>query len=192
MVGNSAAVQANIVVPGMAGTHTSVKLGRTTSSTRAPGVGYQAGEPYAKWGRFACEMPAGSSLGRGPYAREGVWEHPSLNSPRRCPRPWGGNEADASVRQEDDDGNDGGSSAPGGADPAGSSRDGGAAHLNDRENAAEKFGGRDATRMTATPSARGGPAYLEVTMLIRGADLCSVLRSTFEINGLPQLSTNRV
>lgn len=166
MVGNSAAVQANIAVPGMAGTHTSVNIGRTTSSSHAPGVGYQTGEPYAKWGRFACEMPASCSLGRDPYAREGAWGRPSHNSPRRRPRFWGGKKADGNAGQETDDGNGGGnSSALGGGDPAGnSSRDGGAAHLDDGENTPEMFGGRDSTRTPSIPSVRGGPAYLEVTI----------------------------
>lgn len=168
MAGNSAAVQADIVVPGMAGTHTSVKIGRTTSNRHAPGVGYQAGEPYAKWGRFACEMPARScSLGQDPYAREGVWGHPSFNSPRRCPRSWGGNEGNPVAGQENEYGNGGGRSTAEGACPTGNSRDGGAAHLDDRESAPERFRGRDATRAPTIPSVRGGPAYLEVTMPTR-------------------------
>lgn len=192
MVGNSAAVQANIAVPGMAGTHTSVKVVHTTASTHAPGVGYQTGEPYGKCGRFACEKPAGCSLGRDPYAREGVWEHPSPNSSRRHPRVWGGIEADANAGLENDDGNGGGSSASVGVDPAGRSWDGGAAHLDNRENAAERFGGRDATRTPTIPSVRGGSAYLEVTMYIRGADrYAACCFSDFERNKLPQLSKNR-
>lgn len=157
MVGNSAAVQANILVPGMAGTHTSVNILRTTSSTHAPGVGYQNGEPYAKWGRFACDMPASCSLGRDPYARGGLWEHPSRSSPRRRPRSWEDNEPDANVGQEDDDGN-------GGDNTSGNVGDGGAAHLDDGEEPGERFGGRDATRAPTTPFVRRGPAYLEVTM----------------------------
>lgn len=168
MVGNSAAVQANIIVPGMAGTGTSVKIGHTTSTTRTPGVGYQAGEPYAKWGRFACDMPASFSLSRDPYVRGIVREHPSLNSPRRRPRSRGGNEADGNAGQENVDGCAGGSSAPRGVDPAGNSRDDGAAHRDDGENSAERFGGRDAARMPTTSAVRRGPAYLEVTVCIRG------------------------
>lgn len=163
MVGNSAAVQANIVVQGMAGTHTSVNTGYTTSSTHAPGVGYRTGEPYAKWGRFACEMPASCSIGRDPIASEGLWEHPSLNSPRRRPRSSGGNGPDANAGQGNDAGN-GGGNVPGGADSPGNVDDDGGAHLHDGEEASQRFGDRDATRASTIPSVRGGPAYLEVTM----------------------------
>lgn len=169
MVGNSAAIQANILVPGMAGTHSSVKIGPTASSTHAAGVGYQKGEPYAKWGRFACEMPTSCFLGRDAYAREEVRDHPSLNSPRQHPRFWGRNEADANVGQDNNESNGNRSCVSGRGGAAVDSRDGVAAHLDGRENEAERCGGRDATRTPTIPSVRGGPAYLEVTMHIRGA-----------------------
>eukprot|EP00903_Cladosiphon_okamuranus_P008131 g7831.t1 len=92
--------------------------------------------------------------------------------------------ADANVRQEDDDSSDGGSDAQGGADPAGSSRNGGDAHLHDRENAEEKFGGRDATRTPAIPSVLGGPAYLETfldDMAKSQAESCHIWQQVLEM-----------
>lgn len=68
-MGSSAAVQANIAVPGMVGTESAVNSGHRTSGTQIGGVGYKQGEPYAKWGRFACEMPVNyRNPGRGPSA----------------------------------------------------------------------------------------------------------------------------
>lgn len=72
-VGSSAAVQVNIAVPGMVGTESAVDAGHRTSGSHINGVGYNPGEPYAKWGRFACEMPANyRNTGRGPAADYGA------------------------------------------------------------------------------------------------------------------------
>lgn len=59
--GTAAAVQANISVPGMIGTHSVLDaslLGADSGETRTAGVGYRPGESYAKWGRFACDVPS--------------------------------------------------------------------------------------------------------------------------------------
>ena len=154
VVGNSAAVQANIIVPGMAGTRSSVDIGHTTRGTHTAGVGYQRGEPYAKWGRFACEMPASrDSCRRSPGRR-------SWKSPRRRPRSSDGTEADSNRGQEDDGAVGGGSSDSSGEAPAENGKGDGA------EDEAERI---DTTRMPYNTSVRGGSAYLEVTTLVCGA-----------------------
>lgn len=72
-MGSSAAVQANIAVLGMVGTESAVCTGHRTSGTQIGGVGYKQGEPYAKWGRFAYEMPANyRNTDRGPEADSGA------------------------------------------------------------------------------------------------------------------------
>lgn len=77
-MGSSAAVQVNIVVPGMVGTESAVSAGHRTSGTQIGGVGYKQGEPYAKWGRFACEMPANyRNTDRGPTADSRASAEPS-------------------------------------------------------------------------------------------------------------------
>lgn len=72
-MGSSAAVQVDIAVPGMVGTESAVSAGHRTSGTQIDGVGYRQGEPYAKWGRFACDMPANyRNTDRGPAADSGA------------------------------------------------------------------------------------------------------------------------
>ena len=161
VVGNSAAVQANIIVPGMAGTRSSVDIGHTTRGTHTAGVGYQRGEPYEKWGRFACEMPASrDSCRRSPGRR-------SWKSPRRRPRSSDGTEADSNRGQEDDGAVGGGSSDSSGEAPAGNGKGDGATHPRDDQDEAERI---DTARMPYNTSVRGGSAYLEVTTLVRGAE----------------------
>lgn len=73
-VGSAAAVQANISVPGMIGTHSALDtdLLRARHEARMAGVGYRPGEPYAKWGRFACEIPAYHHRSGLDYTKNGV------------------------------------------------------------------------------------------------------------------------
>lgn len=171
MVGNSAAVQANIAVPGMVGTHSSVYIGHPTRNTCTAGVGYQPGEPYAKWGRFACEMPAYSPIGRRHHEKGRVSAgQTSLKSPRRCPRSPRVADLGSNVGQENEYGIDGGSNGEGGADQAGYIRDGGAAQPHKGRDGIDRVGGRGGLRTSYTPSVRGGPAYLEVIMYNSGAE----------------------
>lgn len=164
MVGNSAAVQANIAVPGMRGTRSPVFTDDATRNTRTAGVGYRQGESYAKWGRFACEMPA-SSIGRGHYTRGRVSPgKTSLTSPRRCPRSSGVGDLDVDMGQEHEYGIGGGSNGTSGADHADKIKDGGVTQPQQGKDGVEKIGGRGFARASYSPSARGGSAYLEVTV----------------------------
>ncbi|CAM9688192.1 unnamed protein product [Ectocarpus sp. 13 AM-2016] len=156
IVGNSAAIQANIAVPGMSGTHSAVGNGFGGQGPRTPGVGYRPGEPYAKWGRFACEMPVGSRIGRDPDEGGGApaW-HSSSNS-RRRPRSSGGSVFNCSLEGKNDcTGSGAGANAE---DDGGDSR---AAQLPDSEVELEEGYGRGPMRASCPPSVRGGPAYLE-------------------------------
>lgn len=63
-MGSSAAVQADITVPGMVGTKSSVDTDFKTRRGQKNGVRYRSGEPYAKWGRFPCEISGYYSSGR--------------------------------------------------------------------------------------------------------------------------------
>lgn len=80
VVGNSAAVQVDIAIPGMAGTSSHVDGGFTTRTTHIAGVGYRSGEAYAKWGRFACEDPLTSCAGRDHHPPGGVSTRQSRRS----------------------------------------------------------------------------------------------------------------
>lgn len=157
VVGNSAAVQANISVPGMAGTYSSVDIDidQTSRNTHTAGVGYQRGEPYAKWGRFAYEMPTS----RDPPRRSRGSQ--SWKSPRPRPRSSDGTETVDTTGQENDGAIGGGDRDACGVAPAGNGKDDGGAHPHDDENGAEGVG---ATRTPYNPPVRGGSTYLEVTM----------------------------
>ncbi len=155
VVGNSAAVQANIIVPGMAGTHSSVDLEQTTRNTHTAGVGYQRGEPYAKWGRFACEMPTS----RHPPRRSPGSQ--SWKSPPPRPRYSGGTETVGTTGQENDGAIGGDGRAACGVAPAANGKDAGGAHPHDDEDGAE---GVSSTRTQYRPPVRGGSNYLEVTV----------------------------
>lgn len=161
MVGNSAAVQANIAVPGMVGTHPSVNIGHATQNTRTAGVGYQPGGPYANWGRFTCEMPASSPVGRDHNVKNRLSaEKQSLTPRRRRPRSPGVDDFDGNMEQRY--GMSGGGNGAGGVDHAGHSRDHGAAQPQQGKDGAEGDDGHGASRTSCSPAVRGGPAYLEV------------------------------
>lgn len=159
-MGNSAAVQANIAVPGMSGTHSAVGNGFGAQGPRTPGVGYQPGEPYAKWGRFACEMPVGSRIGRDPGVGGGAPVRHSSPIPRRRPRSFSGSGFHGSLGGKNDC-TGSGAGAANAEDNGGDSR---AAQLSDSEVEPEEANGRGPVRMSCSPSVRSGPAYLEVTM----------------------------
>jgi len=144
-MGNSAAVQANIVVPGMAGTHSSVDIDQETRSTHTAGVGYQRGEPYAKWGRFTCETPTNRDPPRRSPGRQ------SWKSPRPRPRPSDGFETVGTMEQKNDSAVGGSGRDSCGVASAGNGNNGGA----------ERVG---TSRLTYNPSVSGGSAYLEVNM----------------------------
>ncbi|CAM9743420.1 unnamed protein product [Ectocarpus fasciculatus] len=157
IVGNSAAIQANIAVPGMSGTHSAVGNGLRARGSRTPGVGYQPGEPYAKWGRFACEMPAGSPIGRDPDVGGGAPVRRSSPNSRRRPRSSGGSGFHGSLGEKSDCAGSGVGSATA-EDNGGDSR---AAQPSDSEVEPEEANGRGPLRMSCSPSVRSGPAYLE-------------------------------
>ncbi|CAN0398368.1 unnamed protein product [Ectocarpus sp. 12 AP-2014] len=162
IVGNSAAIQANIAVPGMSGTHSAVGNGFGGQGPRTPGVGYQPGEPYAKWGRFACEMPVGSRIGRDPDVggEAPVWRS-SPNS-RRRPRSSGGSGFHGSLEGKNDC-TGSGAGAANAEDDGGDSR---AAQPSDSEVEPEEGYGRGPVRVSCAPSVRSGPAYLETFLEI--------------------------
>ncbi|CAM9827740.1 unnamed protein product, partial [Ectocarpus sp. 6 AP-2014] len=157
IVGNSAATQANIAVPGMSGTHSAVGNGFGAQGPRTPGVGYQPGEPYAKWGRFACERPVGSRIRRDPDVGGGAPVRRSSPNSRRRPRSSGGSGFHGSLGGRNDC-TGSGAGAANAEDDGGDSR---AAQPSDSEVEPEEGYGRGPVRMSCAPSVRGGPAYLE-------------------------------
>ncbi|CAM9553422.1 unnamed protein product [Ectocarpus sp. 8 AP-2014] len=157
IVGNSAAIQANIAVPGMSGTHSAVGNGFGAQGPRTPGVGYQPGEPYAKWGRFACEMPVGSRIGRDPDVGGGAPVRRSSPNSRWRPRSSGGSGFHGSLGGKNDC-TGSGAGAANAEDDGGDSR---VAQPSDSEVEPEEGYGRGPVRMSCAPSVRGGPAYLE-------------------------------
>lgn len=59
----------------MIGTHSVLDaslLGADTEETRTAGVGYRPGESYAKWGRFACDVPSYRLPGGLAHAKPGL------------------------------------------------------------------------------------------------------------------------
>lgn len=63
-IGNTAAVQVDIVCPGMSGTNSVLDDDLEARRVKKASVGYHVGESYAKWERFACEVPARGSGGQ--------------------------------------------------------------------------------------------------------------------------------
>lgn len=99
-IGSGAAVQAEIFVPGMLGTHTSLDAPRRRHDNRMPGVSYRPGESYARWGRFSCEIPARSCDRTN--SGEGVT---SVARPSRASRPPSRTKTGAQSKQVEGDGN---------------------------------------------------------------------------------------
>ncbi|CAM9159399.1 unnamed protein product, partial [Scytosiphon promiscuus] len=149
MAGNSAAVQANIAVPGMAGTTSHIDCAFVPQGTRTAGVGYGQGEAYAKWGRFACEVPL--------YTRSGVSARrsASVDQLRRPPRSAREDEPGDNMGRGNDDALLSGSS---GSDEIESTGDRGNAGVTESCQAGDKS---NAAKMAQVPPARGGPAYFE-------------------------------
>lgn len=102
-VGSSAAVQVDILCPGMVGTNSALDSGLKTRGGRTPGVGYHKGEPYAKWGRFACDMPPVHFLACRDRARGGAATSRLSPTSSRC-RPKSSIEAESrsGIVREDD------------------------------------------------------------------------------------------
>lgn len=109
-MGSVAAVQANISVPGMIGTHSALDtdLLRARDGAWTAGVGYRPGEAYAKWGRFPCETPTyhnrpGLDFPNIAVSRVPAW--PSMGAAATGGAAEEGDTVAADTGKKDDDGN---------------------------------------------------------------------------------------
>lgn len=159
-MGSSAAIQVNIAVPGMVGTNSALDAGPRTRALRTPGVGYQRGESYAKWGRFACNLPGGFAGRDYGGAHEAATRSPPSSSRHRPPCSVGGTNKDRIGQTEAARGVGGVDGGNGGLPSGGDSRS------KPEGEEVEESTNTDVPTTSHPPPARGAPAYLQVSFLL--------------------------
>lgn len=140
----------------MVGTTSALDAAPRPRAMRTTGVGYQPGEPYAKWGRFACNFPAG--LAARDYAGvEAAANRSPPRSSRHRPRHSTGGTNDDIIGEAEAECGVGGVHGDGGGLPSsGDSR-----RKPEGEEVRESTDA-DVPTSSHRPPARGAPAYLQV------------------------------
>lgn len=140
----------------MVGTTSALDAAPRPRAMRTTGVGYQPGEPYAKWGRFACNLPAGFATREYAGVEAAATRSPPRSS-RHRPRPSAGGTNDDIIGEAEAACVVGGVHVDGG----GLLSSGDSHHKPEGEEVREST---DAEIPTSShrPPVRGAPAYLQV------------------------------